>query len=230
MKAITLGGVTLLLFSTVLLGSGTTGDIVEFRLQGGWIQADLSKFVLDGSPEPALGDPMPYVTPDGIARIVYRGIDNHIHELRLQGGWIQADLFPFVTNGSPVPAAGDPFPYVTPDGIARIVYIANDLNVHELRLQGGWIEENLSALAGVRKIQGQGNAFAYVAPDNIPRVLYRGGVDSHIHELRLQGSWVATDLSNALLDPPPILAAGNPSAYFIQADGIPRLVFRSAGP
>jgi hypothetical protein len=54
-------------------------------------------------------------------------MDNHIHELRLQGSWIQADLSAIVSDNPPaVPAAGDPFVYVTPDSVPRIVYRGAD--------------------------------------------------------------------------------------------------------
>jgi len=44
------------------------------------------------------------VTPDGVARVVYRGADTHIYELSLEGGWFQADLLSaFFTD--PFPAA-----------------------------------------------------------------------------------------------------------------------------
>jgi hypothetical protein len=44
-----------------------------------------------------------------------------------------------------VPAAGDPFAYVTPDGGARVLYVGADFDIHELRFQGSWLRADLSA-------------------------------------------------------------------------------------
>ena len=48
---------------------------------------------LAGAPA-AAGDPFGYATPDGTARVVYRGSDNHIRELFLPvgSGWATGDL------------------------------------------------------------------------------------------------------------------------------------------
>src|ERR1700756_4182572 len=108
-------------------------DIYELRLQDSWIQADLAGFISDPPATPAAGDPFAYVTPDGVPRIVYRGTDSHIHELRLQGSWIQADLADFISDPPAAPAASDPFAYVTPDGVPRVVYLGTDGRVRELR-------------------------------------------------------------------------------------------------
>ena len=71
--------------------------IHELRLERtGWIQADLSAIVTDNPPAfPAVNGSalFAYVTPDSVPRVVYIGVDYHIHELRLERtGWIQADL------------------------------------------------------------------------------------------------------------------------------------------
>ena len=57
--------------------------------------------------------------------IVYRSGDGHIQEIRLQPGTgcVQADLSAIVANNPPaIPAESNPFAYVTPDNIPRIVY------------------------------------------------------------------------------------------------------------
>ena len=149
-------------------------NIIELRLQPSWIQADLSAIVTDSPPAvPAAGDPFAYVTPDKVPRVVYVGGDSHIHELRLQGSWIQADLSAIVTNSPPaVPAAGDPFAYVTPDKVPRVVYVGDNGDIHELRLQPGWIQADLAVAGGITNpIPAYGNPFAYVTPDGVPRVL-----------------------------------------------------------
>ena len=210
---------------------GQDSHIHELRLQGGWLQADLTAICAGNAVAvPAAGNPHAYVTPDSIPRVVYRGKDGHIHELRLQGsGWIHADLSAIVVNRAPVvPAVGDPYAYTTPDSIARVVYRGKDDHIHELRLQGGWMQADLSAILGNRApaFAVAGDPFAYVTPDSIPRVIYRGK-DDHIHELRLQGGWIQADLSTIVVNAAPAVpAAGNPYAYTTSPDSIPRVLYR----
>jgi hypothetical protein len=208
---------------------GTDNHIHELRLQGRWIQADLSAIVSDSPPAtPAAGDPFAYVTPDGVPRVIYVGTDGHIHELRLQEGWIQADLSAIVSDSPPAsPAAGNPFAYVTPDGVPRVVYRGSDNHIHELRLQGSWIQADLSAIVSDTPPAppAAGDPYAYVTPDQIPRVVYLG-TDGHIHELRLQGSWIQADLTATVSDAPPASpAAGYPFAY-VTPDGVPRVIYQ----
>ncbi len=133
----------------------------------------------DGPPAPdAAGNPFAYVTLDGIPRIVYRGTDHHVHELRLQGSWIHADLSAIVSDGAPAPdAAGDPRAHV-------------------------------------------------MTTDRIPRVIYRGS-DDHIHELRLEGSWIHADLSAIVSDPPAPMTVSDP-VYYEMPPGLVRIAFRAA--
>ena len=152
-----------------------------------------------------------------IARVVYRGKDDHIHELRLQGGWMQTDLSAALVNRVPtVPVAGDPFAYVTPDFVPRVIYRGKDDHIHELRLQGGWMQADLSAMAAnaAPAVPAAGNPYAYTTTsDSIPRVLYRGR-DEHIHELRFQDGWIWTDLSAVVTNGAPAVAAsGDPYGY-----------------
>jgi hypothetical protein len=55
--------------------------------------------------------------------VLYRGTNSHVIEWRLEpAGWIQADLADFIADKPAIPAAGDPFAYVTPDGVPRVLY------------------------------------------------------------------------------------------------------------
>jgi hypothetical protein len=64
---------------------GGEGQIIELRLEGGsWKKGDLTEL---SSGPPAAGDPVGYVTPvnaHSTPRVVYRGGDAHLHELRLE--------------------------------------------------------------------------------------------------------------------------------------------------
>ena len=215
------------------------GHVRELRLQPGvgWVQADLSAIVVNNAPAvPAAGAPFPYVTPDGIPRIVYTSVDGHVHELRLQPnmGWVQADLSAIVVNNAPaVPAASRPFAYVTPDAIPRVVYTDAIGHVHELRLQPGvgWVQADLSAIVvnNAPAVPAAGAPFPYVTPDGIPRIVYTS-VDGHVHELRLQPNmgWVQADLSAIVVNnAPAVPAASRPFAY-VTPDAIPRVVYTDA--
>jgi hypothetical protein len=102
---------------------GVNNHIIEWRLQStGWIQADLALALTDPPAIAAAGDPFAYVTPDGVPRVIFRGVNNHIIEWRLQStGWIQADLALALTDPPAIAAAGNPFAYVTPDRVPRVV-------------------------------------------------------------------------------------------------------------
>jgi V8-like Glu-specific endopeptidase len=102
-----------------------------------------------------VGEPSGYYTPlYEAARVVYRGVDGHVHELYLtagQGGqWGHADLSALA--GGPA-AAGEPVGYYTPLYEAvRVVYRGVDGHAHELYLtpgqNGQWAHADLSALVG----------------------------------------------------------------------------------
>ena len=194
----------------------------------GWIQADLADFILDPPLVPAAGDPFAYVTPDGVPRVVYRGANNAIIELRLEPtGWIQAGLADFVLDPPAVPAVGDPFAYVTPDGVPRVVYRGANNSIIELRLEPvGWIQADLADfILDPPLVPAAGDPFAYVTPDGVPRVVYWGANDAII-ELRLEPTgWIQADLAGFITDPPMLPGYGSPFAY-VTPDALPRVVIR----
>src|SRR4051794_10490228 len=150
------------------------GSILElFYLTGaGWRSANLS--ALSGAPA-ALGDPHAYVVPDDqAARLVYRGVDGHVHGLDYQArrGWAHAGLSARV--GAPA-ATSNPFGYLTPfDGLSRVVYRDGNGHMHELYAQSGqsWGYADLSAVTGAPPAAG--DPVAYITPsDGFARVVYR---------------------------------------------------------
>jgi hypothetical protein len=128
------------------------------------------------SVSPAAGDPMGYVG-GGAARVVYRGTDNHVHELALTDQWYHFDM-----TGVPgaVPAAGDPMGYVG-GGAARVVYRGTDNHVHELALTDQWYHFDMTGVPGA--VPAAGDPMGYVG-GGAARVVYRG-TDNHVHELAL---------------------------------------------
>lgn len=115
---------------------GTDGHVHELRLEGGsWKKADLTD--LAGS-EDAQGQPSAYGSSDesgSIPRVIHRGGEGRIVELRLEGGsWKKADLTDLA--GAP-PAAGDPIGYLSagePSPMPRVLYRGGDNHIQELRL------------------------------------------------------------------------------------------------
>jgi hypothetical protein len=199
---------------------GAGGHIHELSLavDGSWTPADLFDFAA-GAAE-AAGDPHAYVTDQFqlAARVVYRGLDRHIHELSLApgGSWVAGDLFAGAAGA--VEAAGDPHGYVTNSfqNAARVVYRGVDGHIHELSLPpagGSWEPADLSVEADAPG-NAAGDPHAYVTEvfDPAARVIYRGN-DGDIHELSLPagGRWGHGDLFEQPDAPP--LAASDPYGY-----------------
>ena len=182
------------------------------------------------SPQANAADLAAYRRSDGDSSVVYRELDNDIHEIYLcavndsecRKGGDYHSWDPSALTGAP-PAAGDPAAYVRWDDLNSMVYRGSDNHIHELTTPGGsiWQTADLSALADAPPAAG--DPAAYRRYDVVNSVVYRG-LDDHIHELYLApgGSWQAEDLS-ALADAPP--AAGDPAAY-IRWDNVNSVVYR----
>jgi hypothetical protein len=188
------------------------------NLQEVWHWADLS--AITGSPV-AGGDPYGYVRSDGISTVVYTGFDGHIHELRLEGGWLEADLTAIA--GAPAASSGRPIAYVRGDGINTIVYsAAADGHICELRLDDGWKWADLTALSGAPALLSE--LSAYVRSDGISAINYAGS-DGHVHELRLETGWIWADLT-ALSGAP---GTGYKPYGYVRSDGLNAIVYALGG-
>jgi hypothetical protein len=224
---------------------GNGGDIHEIRNQGegnqggAWMpDADLSLLLNNYS-----GDfqgqawAVGYVTPDRVPRVVFVGLDGWIYEFRLQSnGWSVANLSQ-VAGLVPPPGwnpffqtASLPWPYVTPDEVARVVYLATDAHIHELRLttsdpHATWLDADLTALAiagGWNAPEASGGPFGYVSGDKIARVIYYDN-SQNIQELRLESSgWINANLFQ-LANAPPTQGL-YPTAY-VTPDAIGRVLY-----
>lgn len=183
-----------------------------------WKKADLME---QSGALDAQGRPFGYVTHSGSSatdRVLYRGSDAHIHELRLEDdSWKKADLTE--QTGAP-DADSHPFAYETSidsDRTPRVIYRGRGGDIIELRLDGGsWKKGDLSQLAGAQGAQGNPCACATGTQGRqVARVIYRSG-DGHVHEVRLEGgSWKKADLSDLAGTP---AAAGDPLVY-VTRDG-----------
>jgi len=225
------------------------GSIIELSLpQGGsWQQNNLTAIAGADLPlgsAPAGSAPFAYVTPDGTARVLYRGpiyaqtdpagLYSYIIELSLPPGgtWQQADLTD-TTRGAPYPFS-TPFAYVGPDGLARVVYTALNADVLangdiiELRLDAdGWVYSDLTVSVNPPAPTPASAPFAYVGPDDLARVVYTGS-SGDIIELRLDpDGWVQSDLTVSVNSPPAPPAASAPFAY-VTPDKVARVYYSSS--
>lgn len=167
------------------------GPIYELRLENGWQWIDIRAAA--GAPQKASGLSA-YVRSDGISTVSYAGFDGHVHDLRLENTWIWSDLT--AISGTPGPVySTTPRGYARGDGVNSIVYSASDPvggHLYELWLGDVWHYYELTSVP----YAALGYApTGYVRADGISAVVYVS-TDSHIHEIRLEGAWLAADLTN----------------------------------
>jgi len=132
----------------------------------------------------AVGDPAGYTwSSDDSQHVVYRGTDNHIHELWFthSAGWNRSDLT--AATGAPA-AVGDPAGYTwSNDDSQHVVYRGADNHIHELWFtrSAGWNRSDLTAATGAPAAVGDPAGYTW-SNDDSQHVVYRGA-DKHIHEL-----------------------------------------------
>jgi PQQ enzyme repeat len=167
-----------------------------------WHHIDISALA---TAPPAAGDPAGYVF--GSEFVVYRGTDNHVHQLFAtanQGSWSHVDLTALVN--APL-AAGNPYGYIV--GTQRVVYRGTDNNIHQLSKNGAqWAHSNLSLLTGAPAAAG--DPFGSLTPGGNQIVDYMG-TDGHIRQLYFSnGHSVHVDLTAVTSAP---LSGGDPFEY-----------------
>src|SRR5271165_3095245 len=170
----------------------------------------------------AAGNPNGYMfTANGVSgmHVVYRGADNHIHELYWQDGdWNVNDLT--IATNAPA-AAGDPNGYVfTANGVSgmHVVYRGADDDIHELYWQNGdWSLNDLTAATNAPAAAGDPDGYAFTANGVSGMHVVYLGADNDIHELYWENGWNVNDLTAATNAP---AAAGNPNGYMFTANGV----------
>jgi PQQ enzyme repeat len=170
-----------------------------------WHHVDISALA---TAPPAAGDPAGYVF--GSEFVVYRGTDNHVHQLSAtgnQGSWSHADL----TTLTNAPLAGGNPSGLFANATPFVFYRGTDNDIHQLSNNGAqWAHLDLSHLAGAPPAAGDPFGLAN-DPVGTPIVDYNG-TDGHIHQLWINnsGQLVHSDLT-ALAKAP--LSAGDPFEY-----------------
>src|SRR5260370_789526 len=204
---------------------GSDSHIHELYWNGDlWVHTDL--IVASGADKvagtSAIGHPAGY-TLSNSQHVVYRGSDDHIHELYWEGAaWGHNDLT--LASGasklSGTAAAGDPAGYTLNDS-QHVVYRGSDGHIHELYWEGAaWGHNNLTLASGASKLLGTAAAGdpAGYALNKSQHVVFRGS-DGDIHEFYSQdGSWGHNDLTVAsgaakIFGTP---ATSDPSGYILK--------------
>jgi hypothetical protein len=131
----------------------------------------------------AASDAWPYRRNDFLNAVVYRGSDNHIHELSQPissaARWHDTDLT--VAAGAGAVTDGDPMAYVRSEDKNAVVYRKED-HIFELSQMGeAWLVRNLSAEV-FTSAMARGNPMAYARKDKLNAVVYRDD-NNHIREL-----------------------------------------------
>ena len=174
------------------------------------------------------GDPAAYVfRAQGTEHVVYRGFDDHVHELwKDASGWHHSDLT--AVTGAPA-AAGAPAGYVfEAQGTQHVMYRSGDGHVHELwwEATGGWHHGDLTAVTGAPTAAGDPAAYVFDAQGTqTQHVMYRSG-NGHIHELWWDATngWGSGDLTTVTGAP---TAAGDPAGYVFDAEGSQHVIYRA---
>jgi len=210
--------------AVVVNNSSVNGEVdLYYQATAAWNHNDLTTAA--GSPPLAASDPIGYTWDvDKTEHVVYRGTDNHIHELWFNGKWNHNDLT--VATGNPPLAAGKPAGYTwSIDSTEHVVYRGADDRVHELWFNGTWNHNDLTAAAGNPPSPASDPEGYTWAVDKTEHVVYRG-TDNHIHELWFNGSWHHNDLTVATGNPP--MAVGKPYGYTWDVDNTEHVIYRGS--
>ncbi len=187
----------------------------------------------------AAGDPYGYTWEDDhTMHVIYRGVDNNIHEVwfdkGLRGGeWKYGGVLNAIASAPA--AASDPTGFAWEhDKTQHIIYRGADDNIHEIWFKHGMMGKAiwtyggaLNAKVGAPVAASDAMGFAWEA-DNTQHVIYRGQ-DKQIHELWFAkgltgGSWKYGGAISATLGAP--VADGMPWGFSWEGDKTMHLVYR----
>ena len=170
------------------------------------------------------GDPAGYMfDAQGAQHVVYRGSDDHIHELFWARERLASDDLTDAT-GAAAAAGIQRATCSTPRWSQHVVYRGTDDHIHELCWdRNGWHRNDLTDATGAPMAAGDPAGYMFDAQGSQHVVLSRS--DDHIHELCWDGNgWHRNDLTDATGAP----AAGDPAGYMFDAQGSQHVVYRGA--
>lgn len=167
---------------------------------------------------PASGKPAGYVFgTQGTQHVVFRGADDHIHEL-----WGDKNVWHTDDATHAATAASDPAGYAY-GAMEHVVFRGTDNHVHMVYSDpgGGWhspvadLTELTLPPAGATIPVAAGNPAAYVLAANGTHHVMLRGADSHIHEMWFDGTWHPVgDLTGSSAPP----AASDPATCVVAPD------------
>jgi hypothetical protein len=207
-----------------VLYRSTHGRVIEVALASdGWHAAALT----DAGGSLAAGDPLGYVRADGVSAVVFRSSNGHINELRLgTKGWIPTDLS-VESNGTALPAASDPSPFVRADGLSSVVYRSGGAIIELYKSPTEpWHWGGPSSLAHhVGNIFGivpeaAGRPYGYTRRNGVEAIVYRS-TQGRLIELRNEDGWWYEDITASGQT-----LAGDPVAH-VRTDAVESIVYRS---
>jgi hypothetical protein len=192
-----------------------------------------------GAPS-AAGDPFGYTwDEDHSMHVIYRGVDNNIHEVWFTKGMTGGEWKyggPINASVGAPPAVGEPAGFSWEhDKTQHIIYRAADNNIHELWFKHGmmgkavWTHGGaLNAMAGGPVAESDPMGFSWEA-DKTQHVIYRGQ-DNQTHELWFnkgmmgKGEWKYGGAISAKTGAP--LADGMPWGFAWEGDHTMHIVYR----
>ncbi|MGH2885902.1 MAG: hypothetical protein ACRDPA_24950, partial [Solirubrobacteraceae bacterium] len=197
-----------------------------YRLEPSWRRQDLTQ---TSKAPPAAGDPVCYSWDlDGTDNVVYRGTDDHIHQLTFDGvAWHWTDVTQAADPPPTSTVATDPAAYTfDQDRSQHIVYRGADGHIHELWSSGTWHHHDLTVAAPNAPLAAS-KPFGYVwRQDDSQHVVYRGH-DNSIHELYTHGSWRHNDLCQQA--DVAKNATGAPTAYVDEPHATEHVIYSDHG-
>ncbi len=176
---------------------------------------------------PASGKPAGYVFgTQGTQHVVFRGADDHIHEL-----WADKNVWHADDATHAAAAASDPAGYAY-GAMEHVVFRGTDNHVYMVysnpNPNGGWhspvsdLTELTKPPAPAKAPVAAGNPTAYVLGTNGTHHVMLRGTDSHIHEMWFDGTWHPVgDLTGSSAPP----AASDPATCVV-APGIQYVIYR----
>jgi len=157
----------------------------------------------------------------------------HIHELALKGTWQHRDLTE-ASGATPINGWREAMAYQRSDGVSMVVYLGEDAHIHSLHLELRWVgndwqevwhHADLGAIALAP--DSVSDPFGYVRSDGINAVVYVSG-NGHIHELRLEDTWIHADLTDISSAPPSDFNFTNRPFAYDRGDGVNAIVYKSS--
>jgi uncharacterized protein with PIN domain len=181
-----------------------------------------------GAPK-AASDPMGYAWErDGTQHVIYRGVDDQIHEIwGRRGKWGYNSIGDL--TGAP-PAVGKPTGYAwEKDGTQHIIYRSANGHLNEIWYRDAWVGEDwhykdMTAEANARIADSDPFGYSW-EKDKTQHVIYRGQ-DNLIYELWYrEKAWQSNPIGRAVSAP---LGVGNPIGYSWERDSTQHVIYKGS--